>query len=148
MLGEFRDKNILKLCEKELARRNQLSYQERLEEELARTYLGLSIFFGNAAEEEQIKNKFKVLTGKDYYSVKFSHMTLPSNDTTPESLKYGMGNEELRNYINEYYLPIPRNTDIRVWMEERFNLHINLFKPNPTVLRRKAKRFERLLKIE
>jgi hypothetical protein len=147
-MGQFRDRNVLKLCENELTRREQLSYKERLEEELARTYLVLSPFFENTSQEEHIKKRFKMLTGKDYNTVKSSVTTLPGNDTTPESLKYSMGNEELRNYINEFYLPVPRNKDIRVWMEERLNLHMNLFKPNSIVLRRKAKRFERLLNIK
>lgn len=148
MLGQFRDKKILNLCEAELARRDQLSYKEKLEEELARTYLELSPFLENAGEEEKIKNKFRVLTSKNYDIVKSSCMILPGNlSSYPEYLKYDMGNEELRNYINEFYVPVPRNKDIRIWMEERLTLHMNLFKPDPIVLRRKARRFERLLKL-
>ncbi len=126
-----------------------MGYKERLEEELVRTYLKLSPFLENAGESEQIKKKFRVLTGKDYDIVKSSCTVLPDNlSAYPEYLKYDVGNEELRNYINEYYLPVPRNKDIRVWMEERIQLHMNLFKPDPIVLRRKARRFERLLKLK
>ena len=132
-----------------MARRDQLGYKEKLEEELARTYLKLSPFFENAGEGEKIKNMFRVLTGKDYDIVRSSCTVLSDNlSDYPEYLKYDVGNEELRNYINEYYLPVPRNQDIRVWMEERLKLHMNLFKPDPTVLRRKARRFERLLKLK
>jgi hypothetical protein len=148
LLGQFREDKTLKICEDELARRNKLSYKEKLEEELARTYLKLSPFV-DKNEEETIKNKFKILTGEDFDEVKSSCISFPNDlSSNPDYLKYDINTEELRNYIYEFYIPIPRNKDIRSWMEERLNLHLKLFKPDPVQLKRKAKRFERLLKLE